>query len=170
MKATRFTLVIAATLGIGGCAHPRVLTPGEVGRSGSRQFSAPPDEVLYASVGALKAEGYEVETVDVEHGLIISRAKQVSVPGGSNQAGETTSGRLEPAHLSAYQKRYRVTVSPENGGTRVVAEPSLVKAGRDISQEPVWDLDGPNGEKAQWDSLFADIQSAFPETAKPGQK
>jgi hypothetical protein len=149
-------VVLVACSAVAACAHPQVLTPGEVGRSGSRQFPAPPDKVFYASVGALKAEGYDVESADVERGVIVTKPKLVRPSESSGQ-----NGGLAPAQYVGYQRRYRITVSPGEGGTRVVAEPSLAKGDRDISKDEVWDLDGPNGEKAQWDSLFDDIQSAF---------
>jgi hypothetical protein len=147
---------LAAACGIAACAHGQVLTPGEVGRSGSRQFPAPEDKVFYASVGALKVEGYDVETADVEKGVIVTKPKAVRV-----SARTTSSGNVAPAQFVEYQRRYRVTVVPQNGGTRVIAEPSLAKGDRDISKEEVWDLDGPDGEKVQWDNLFDDIKSAF---------
>jgi hypothetical protein len=155
-RLTKLALAWVASCGLVACAHSRVLTPGEVGRSGSRQFPIPEDKIFYASVGALKVEGYDVETADVEKGVIVTKPKVVRTV-ERNPAG----GNLEPAHFVEYQRRYRVTVSAENGVTRVVAEPSLAKGDRDVSKDEVWDLDGPNGEKAQWNNLFEDIQSAF---------
>ena len=152
-------LVVAGLLaacGIAACAHGQVLTPGEIGRSGSRQFAASEDKVFYASVGALKVEGYDVETADVEKGVIITKPKVVRA-----NARMTPNGSASQAQFIEYQRRYRVTVVPENGGTRVIAEPSLAKGDRDISKDEVWDLNGPDGEKVQWDNLFDDIKSAF---------
>jgi hypothetical protein len=148
--------LFAAASGIAACAHGQVLTPGEVGRSGSSQFSAPHDEVFYATMGALKLEGYDVATADVEKGVIVTKPKLVLA------SGETTGDeKLAPAQSAQVQRRYRVTVSTDNGLTRVVAEPFLARGDRDISREKVWDLDGPNGEKVQWHNLFDGIESAF---------
>lgn len=154
--STRFLFLLAATSGIAACAHSEVLTPGEVGRSGSSQFSAPRDEVFYATVGALKIEGYDVATADVEKGVIVTKPKLVRASGAA--IGD---GRLAPAQLAQVQRRYQVTVSTEKGVTRVVAEPFLAQGDRDISREKVWDLDGPDGEKVKWHNLFDGIESAF---------
>jgi hypothetical protein len=155
-QLNKLAVMLVAACGIAACAHSRVLTPGEIGRSGSREFSAPPEKVFYASVGALKVEGYDVETADLERGVIVTKPKLVRA-----SAQTTSNGGLSSGQFIEYQRRYRVTVSAENGRTRVVAEPSLAKGERDISKDEVWDLDGPNGEKVLWNSLFDDIQSAF---------
>lgn len=155
-RFNKLVVVLVAAGGIAACTHGQVLTQGEIGRSGSRQFSVPQDKAFYASVGALKVEGYDVDTADVEKGVIVTKPKLVRA-----SARTTPSGNVAPAQFIEYQRRYRVTVVPQDGGARVIAEPSLAKGDRDISKDEVWDLDGPDGEKAQWDNLFDDIKSAF---------
>jgi hypothetical protein len=125
------------------CASTQALTQGEVGRSGAREFSAPPATVFAICVGALTAEGYEIASSDAATGVIVTRPQAVHTPG--------------PVTARAY----RVTVTPEGQGARVVAQPVLYAGSRDVSGSDLWVLDGDQGERAQWSDLFGVMQAAM---------
>jgi len=152
-------LPLFATLALGlvvalGCSSGQALTQGEIGRRGARSFTAPPTTVYYACIGALLANGYEIERDDIEQGVIVTRPRAVS-DGGAVTA-----------------RAYRLTVeSDERGGTRVVAAPMLYAGGRDVSNRELWNLDGPRGEHHLWTELFGDIDAALAHPAPdPGQR
>jgi len=127
---------LAAVVAVGACASTQVLTQGEVGRSGAREFSEPKATMFAICVGALTAEGYEITPV-------ATKPLPVRTP------GPVTS------------RAYRVTVTPDGQGSRVVAQPILFAGTRDVSNSDVWVLDGPEGERAQWSDLFAVMNSAL---------
>lgn len=134
---------LAAVVAVGACASTQVLTQGEVGRSGAREFSEPKATMFAICVGALTAEGYEIARSDVATGVIETKPLPVRTP------GPVTS------------RAYRVTVTPDRQGSRVVAQPILFAGTRDVSNSDVWVLDGPEGERAQWSDLFAVMNSAL---------
>jgi hypothetical protein len=147
----RVSLIATACVTLGACAHSGALTQGEVGRSGARSFSAPVEHVFYACLGILKADGYEIATVDPEHGLITTK------PMAIDSKDRVTA------------RAYRVTISSEGDSTRVVAQPLLYAGNRDISSDEVWNVDA---ERAQWAELFSDVDAVIaapiqvmPETA-----
>lgn len=125
----------------GGCASTHVvLTQGEIGRKGVHSFAAPPSTVFYSCTGALLADGYEIERSDPEQGVIVTKPLAVS------------------GHGPVTARSYRLTISSDGqGGSRVVAEPHLYAGARDVSDREVWDLDGPRGQVALWNELFADV-------------
>jgi hypothetical protein len=141
------TLVALATLGGGaaGCAHGGVLTQGEIGRSGVRVFEAPPEHVFSACLGILRADGYEIASADADKGVIVTKPMPFESEGGATARG------------------YRVTVSAEGKGTKVVAAPVLYSGERDVSAKEVWDVDA---ERAQWAQLFADVDSVIAEPVR----
>jgi len=135
---------LVGLVALGACGSSHVLTQGEIGRSGARQFAAPSDKVFAVCVGALTAEGYEVASADPATGVIVTRPK----PARSSEV--------------ATARAYRLTVSSsQDGQARVVAQPILYAGDRDISNAEVWTLAGPNGERAQWSELFGLIDSAL---------
>lgn len=138
------TLVLGLAVAAGGCASGSELTQGEIGRRGARAFPAAPPKVFYASVGALLANGYEIEKEEIEEGVILT--KPMAVKGD----GPVTA------------RAYRVTITADNhGGSRVIAAPYLYVGGRDVSNRELWNLDGPRGEHQLWTELFKDIDDAL---------
>jgi len=134
---------LAAVVTLGACASTQVLTQGEVGRSGARAFNEPKATMFAICVGSLTAEGYEIAHSDLASGVIETKPLAVH-----------TSGPVTA-------RAYRVTVTPEGQGSRVVAQPVLFSGARDVSSSEVWVLDGPEGERAQWSDLFAVMDSAL---------
>jgi len=148
------TLALGLVVGLGACSSGQALTQGEIGRRGARSFAMPPTTVYYACVGALLANGYEIERDDIEQGVIVTRPRAVT------GAGPVTA------------RAYRLTVEPdEGGGTRVVAAPMLYSGGRDVSNRELWNVDGPRGEHQLWTELFGDIDAALAHPAPdPSQR
>jgi len=136
-------LGLTVLVALSTCASTQVLTQGEVGRSGAREFNEPKGTVFAICVGALTAEGYEIAHSDPASGVIETKPLAVRTPG--------------PVTARAY----RVTVTSEGQGSRVVAQPILFAGTRDISNSDVWVLDGPEGERAQWSDLFSVMSSAL---------
>jgi hypothetical protein len=140
------TIAAFATLGGGaGCAHGGALTPGEIGRSGARVFEAPPEHVFSACLGILRADGYEIASSDAEKGVIVTKPMPFESEGGATARG------------------YRVTVSAEGKGSKVVATPVLYSDERDVSAKEVWDVDA---ERTQWAQLFADVDAVIAEPVR----
>jgi len=132
--------VTLACAALGACAHEGALTQGEVGRSGARTFAAPTDHVFYACLGILKADGYEIATADPEHGRITTKPMAIDAKDGVTA------------------RAYRVTVSPDGDGSRVIAQPILYAGDRDVSTKAVWNIDA---ERDQWAELFSDVDAVI---------
>ena len=135
--------VMVTVVALGGCASTQALTQGEVGRSGARQLNEAKGTTFAIVVGALTAEGYEIASSDPATGVILTKPRAV------HTAGPVTA------------RAYRVTVTPEGQGSRVVAQPILYAGARDVSNSDVWVLDGPDGERAQWADLFTVMDAAL---------
>jgi hypothetical protein len=146
--------VVLLLVGGGACASGHVLTQGEIGRRGARSFAAPPETIFYGCVGVLKADGYEIATTDLAQGVIVTKPMPIS-SGGAVTA-----------------RAYRVTISPDGTGSRVIASPALFAGERDVSDDEVWNLDGPRGEHALWSELFADLDAVAvqPATSVPNDE
>jgi hypothetical protein len=137
------TSLMAVAIGcatLGACAHEGALTQGEVGRSGARTVPAPTDHVFYACLGILKADGYEIASTDPEHGKITTKPMAID-----SKDGVTA-------------RAYRVTVSPDGDGSRVIAQPILFAGDRDVSAKAVWNIDA---ERDQWAELFSDVDAVI---------
>lgn len=145
---TLLAFALLAGCGPGG----RPMTPNEVADHGTARVHAPANKVFTAAQGALKSEGYQVAIADPVKGLIKTNRKLVRVVayGGnySAQAMEIT-------------RQYVVTVRADGANTVVVAEPRVFQGDRDLSDNAVWDLEGPMGERKLWSQFFRDLQEAL---------
>ena len=133
-----FGVSIAAAAAV-SCASGQTLTQGDVGREGTRNFAAPPEAMFYASIGVLKANGYDIARADRRDGIIVTKPKAVSSKG--------------PITARAY----RFTIWPAGGGSQVIATPLAYAGSRDVSNDPVWQMGGDRGERARWNRLFQDL-------------
>jgi len=133
-----------------GCAHAGAqMTPTEIAGYGTRAFNAPPTKVFDAVVKALELEGYKVPVQNLEKGVIRTARKvlRVDAVGGNGyaMAAEVT-------------RQYYVDLRQgENGQTVVIAQPRVYRGEADLSAEPVWVIEGPEGERELWSKLFRDI-------------
>jgi hypothetical protein len=153
-KFGKFASISILALSLGGClmVGGKPMTPVEISTHGTAQYDASPSKVFAATQGALKSEGYEIASADAGKGRIKTGRKLVRVNasayGSSAVATETT-------------RQYVVTIHSEGGKTVVVAEPRVFVGDRDLSNDPVWDIDGPMGERQLWSQLFRDVREAL---------
>lgn len=151
---------VAVLSGSSACAmgpqmqhHGAQLTPKIVEDHGTRRYQAELERVFQAAVGALLAQGYEIASKHMEanlgRGQIQTRRKLLSTKayGGAHYAQT----------ISVY-RQYGVDVRREADRVVVIARPRVFIGERDLSAEPVWDMDGPVGEKVLWRQLFADVE------------
>jgi hypothetical protein len=143
----RFALALALS-SVVGCAHGALMTDTEIAAYGTKEFAAPMPKVFDATVGALKAQGYEIAVKDVEKGTIMTARKIIrSVAVGSQYSATAVD----------ITRQYTVRLHNKHGATEVVAYPRVFNGEADISARPVWELEGPVGERALWDGLFRQI-------------
>jgi hypothetical protein len=146
-------VVFITFLGCGAGVQGQPLTPVEISQNGTHHFAATPDRAFEASVAALKAQGYEIASADRRKGTITTAPKLV----------RATAQRVAPGTALATEayRRYRLSVSSDGKGAKIVAEPSVFIGSRDISADPVWDIEGQMGERVLWAQLFREIQSGL---------
>lgn len=139
--AIALALAIAPAPGC-GAASPRALTPQEIDAHGVIVLRASPERVFKASVEALKALGYEIETETPEKGLVVTKRR--SMPSATEHN---------------YFRQYTLEIKSGGGGTsRVRATPALFDNEENISAKKVWDLESSLGEHEMWKQLFARIE------------
>ena len=143
--------VVVTLLGCAG-AQGQPLTPAEVSQNGSHHFDASPERTFEASLSALRAQGYEIAESNKKRGTITTMPKLVRAVAQGSQ------GRAQAFEL---YRRYRLNLSTDGSGTKVIAGPSVFVGSRDISIEPVWDIEGPMGERMLWAQLFREIQQGL---------
>jgi hypothetical protein len=134
----------------GGCAHAGAqMTQQEIAGYGTRAFSAPPTKVFHAVVQALELEGYKVPVQNLEKGVIRTARKvlRVDAVGGNGYAMAAEVTRQYYVDLRA----------GDNGSTVVIAAPRVYRGEADLSDQDVWVIEGPEGERALWTKLFRDI-------------
>jgi hypothetical protein len=156
MKATRATLTLLRLFALGailsGCIHGEMLTPAEVSSHGRAAFNAPRAKVFAAAAGTLRAEGYVIAQADLERGVIRTGRKTVRV---------VAVGSAHAAQAVDYSRQYTVTLRSEGPLTAVTAEPRVFMGERDVSEEAVWALDGPEGERALWNQFFRELNASL---------
>ena len=138
-----------------GCAmqQGRALMPAEIAQNGSHHFESSPEQTFEASLAALKAQGYEIAGANRKKGTITTMPKLVRAV-----AQRSAPGTAQAVEL---YRRYRLMLSADGKGTKVIAEPSVFVGNRDISSDPVWDIEGPMGERSLWAQLFREIQGGL---------
>lgn len=140
--------VLVGCAGGGGGA---LMTPEEIGSHGTHKFASSEAETFAATIGALRTLGYIVTVANEEKGMIKTDRKplraQAYAGGGQAVAVEVT-------------RQYYVRLeSTDASNTTVVAEPKVFIGERDVTNDKVWMLEGPEGERELWRRLFAEIQS-----------
>jgi hypothetical protein len=141
-------LTLLAACGLTG----RPMTPNEVAEHGTLRVNAPADRVFTAAQGALKSEGYQVAVADPSKGLIKTNRKMVRVVA---QGGSYSAQAIE------ITRQYVVTLRSDGAATVVTAEPRVFQGDRDLSDEAVWDLEGPMGERKLWSQFFRDLKEGL---------
>jgi hypothetical protein len=148
--------IFAIVVYMGACglfSRGTTLPPEEVTDHGTAVFEAPPDAVFVATKQALATLGYHVAAEDDDEGRIVTERKLVG------ERATAYGGSYSATAVSVrYYKQYEVTVSSTTGGsTEVVAIPRVFANEVDISDRPVWMVDGAAGERAAWQKMFATI-------------
>ena len=145
-----------------GCAHGSYLTPEMVDSAGTARFSQPYQVVVKAVVAALQSEGFAVPVVNAESGIVktdrrdIRRTARAYGAYGTAYATEVT-----------YYRQYVVRMFADpNGQIAVRAEPRIYVGEADISDRPIWSMDGPQSEPVLWNELFRDISEGMPSQAR----
>jgi hypothetical protein len=144
--------LVSTTVAIAGCGGA-AMTATEVSTYGTTVIDGTPDQVYQATLGALRAEGYQIATERPDRGLIITDRRDIRT-----DAHYSTGGSY--AMTSVYTRQYTMELTTEGEGhVRVVATPALFQNGIDISSRSVWDLtDDTAGERVLWNRLFARIR------------
>jgi hypothetical protein len=144
-------LALLLTL-IPGCVSGAVMTQQIIDQSGTQGFKAPYGKVFAATVSALKSEGFPIASSDAEKGFIKTGQKVIrAVARGGN-------GSAVAVEIT---RQYIVHVTKIADGVAVAAEPRIFQGNAELSGQPIWDLDSPEGERALWARLFRDIQEAM---------
>ena len=143
-------LQLALLAACGPVGHP--MTPSEVTTHGTVVINAPVGKVFTAAQGALKSEGYQIAIADPAKGLIKTNRKVVRV---------VAYGNTYSAQATEITRQYVLSLRAEGGRTVVAAEPRVFQGDHDLSEEAVWDLEGPTGERKLWSQLFRDLKDAL---------
>ncbi len=141
--------------------QPSVLDTQEIGAHGTRSFNAPLSKVFAATVAALKSLGYDIAAQVVGKGIIRTTRKLVrsQVVGSSHGMGGAGlySGSSSAVTVD-FTRQYLVNMrESEDGQVVVVVRPKVFAGENDLSEQPIWALDGPAGERQLWKALFQTI-------------
>lgn len=134
-----------------GCATVgSTLSDQEVAAHGTKSFSAPREKVFAAAVAALNSMGFVVAIENPEKGLIQTDRKLIRVDAAQTAPNQAVG--------FTYTRQY-VLRFEESGGTTVVsARPRLFENDVEISDKPVWSM---QGEQQLWKQLFTDMDTAL---------
>lgn len=154
MKYGRAISLAFVSMQAAGCFGGALLTQAELTDYGSRSFDAPRDRVFKASVGALRSQGYEIAVENPETGLIKTTRKVIRAD------AESTSSRS--ASAVSITRTYALRIEEMTPGkSRVTASPRVFRGDEDLSDGPVWALEGQAGERQLWANLFREIQEGL---------
>jgi len=150
-----FRLFLATALAVAavGCVTGQPMTAAEVSSHGTGLFQAPPAKVFLATQDALKTEGYTIAVADAGKGRITTGRKLVRAA-----AVRTSTYTAQAIEIT---RQYTIDVQPVPGGSSVTATPHVFQGELDMSDKPVWDLEGPLGERVLWEQLFKDVKAAL---------
>lgn len=136
-----------------GCAGTSgaLLTQQEITTYGQKTMPKSKPDTFKATVGALRVLGYSIAVEDADKGLIKTERKVIRAHavGNANAAMAT----------NVYRQYSLKLAEPESGKTEITATPRVFIGERDVSEDKVWVLDGPDGERTMWNSLFKEIES-----------
>ncbi len=142
-------LLLCALAGAPGCATTVAMTPEVVRQEGRMVFTAPREKVFQAVKDALEALNIGVSLAKEEAGLIVSKRFVLA-----NYATGTE-------HISVGNEdtvQYDVTIRPvSETQLEVLVAPRGYHNAVEVTDRPVWQLDGAMGQRARWQKLFAEI-------------
>lgn len=128
-----------------------------VARFGTREFSAPYDAVVEATLGALRSQGYAIAAHNPRTGVIRTERRVIS---RYEQAQFQNNGLGSPPSAVGYtvvvSRQYSVTVRRRDAVHTVVElRPRMFTGEAEVA--PVM-IDGPGGERDSWQHLFHEIE------------
>jgi hypothetical protein len=157
LQSLLFSVITLSLLPLvgGGCfgTSGAYMTPQEIDADGTGRFHESPRVVLSATVAALKGEGFDIAVVNPGQGLVKTSLRLI-------QTDAVGGGGLARAY--SYYRQYVVHVTAGLGGTLVRAEPHIFEDETEISDQRIWDINSPHGERVLWQRLFSDIAEAIP--------
>ncbi|WNG47602.1 hypothetical protein F0U60_28370 [Archangium minus] len=151
MRHIMFVPLLSLSL-LFGCATVQgsTLSDKEVADYGTMSFNAPRDRVMAAAVATLTSMGFVGAVVDLEKGLIQTDRKIIRVDGVQTAQDQVVS--------LTYSRQYVLRFT-ENGDTTVVsAKPRLYENDVEISDKPIWSI---QGEQQLWKQLFTDMDTVL---------
>jgi hypothetical protein len=123
---------------------PRAMSPGELHAKGTHSFDGQFEDVYDAAYLALEAYEGKMLMADRVQGVFENQKVPFTAPAGWD--GEAF-------------RSYAVSVFQDGSRVAVSAIPRLWAGDRDVSEEPLWEVHGIDGEDAHWERLFDGIDS-----------
>lgn len=150
-------LLAAASLVLGACAFGKNMTPTEIQTYGTHTVKATKAQAFNAITSTLKTRGFAISLENIEKGLIKTERRLIRTAASSSSVG----GYAE-AQAVGYYRQYNFQVNElPDGQCQIVATPRIFAGDSDISEGQIWVLEGPEGERTLWKSLFKEIDEVL---------
>jgi len=146
-KLTTALLIAATSLLTVGCGlfMGSAMGTAEIEQYGTHIVSAPKEKVFKAVTGTLQSSGFAIAVENREKGIIKTDRRLIRA--GYN--GDMAVG---------YYRRYDIRINElSQDKFQIVATPKVYAGDKDLSDGNVWVLDGSEGERQLWKSLFKEI-------------
>jgi hypothetical protein len=145
------TLSLALATAAGCASFGATMTPQELNTYGTKTLAKPLPDTFKATLGALKVMGYQIAVEDQAKGIIKTERKVIR----ANAVG----GAYSASATNIYRQYQLKLGESEPGKTAVTATPYVFIGERNVSDDKVWVIEGPEGERQLWSSLFKEIES-----------
>ena len=161
----KLSLVLALASGCLSATMPpavtggMTMTPQIVQAAGTHAFSAPYDRVFAAVANALQSEGFPIAISNSSEGMIKTGQKLIRTEAVS--AADYRGNGYGTMTTAEITRQYVIRIHASGDTTVVIAEPRIFEGNAELSGQPIWDLDGPEGERNLWQRLFRDISEAL---------
>jgi hypothetical protein len=143
-------LVLFALAGAPGCGTTVAMTSEVVQREGGRMvYAAPREKVFKAVQEALDALNIGVSLTKPEAGLIVSKRFVLA-------AYATGTQHIATANEDTVQYDISIRASSDTQ-VEVTVAPRGYHNAIEVTDRPVWRLDGAMGQRTRWQQLFAEI-------------
>lgn len=143
--------ILLAMVLLTACSSGKPLTNEFISQYGTRTFTAPYEKVWKAAEGVLSMEGYEVAYADMEKGVLNTKQKLLGATGQANPYSyQVTSAGI--------YRQYLIKITRNGDQCTVVLTPKVFQGNADISDKPVWMLEGEQGEKTLFEKFFREME------------
>lgn len=155
MKTLLRYLYLAAVCSLAvGCASGKPLTQTEIEAHGTHIVKASKENTYKAIVSTLKTRGFQISLVNEEKGLI--KTERRLIRSAAVSTGENSAAAV------GYFRQYTFKVADlGDGRCQMTATPRIFAGDSDISEGEIWVIEGPEGERALWNSLFKEIDEVL---------